>query len=230
MRSAWAWRIGIVVALAMQLTQAQSARTQSAQPSASEVDRRVESLLSQMTLDEKLSMLGGHDNMYSEAIPRLGIPSLKMSDGPTGVRVYGPSTAYTAGIALAASWDESLDREVGVAMGRDAPARGVHVILAPGMNIYRAPMNGRNFEYFGEDPSSLPERPLERLKGFNHRPYGLLQNISPATIRSTAVTTTVPILTNARFAKSIFPHSRRRFARPKSPPSWTPITSSTAFT
>lgn len=75
-----------------------------------------------------------------------------MSDGPMGVHDYGLTTAYPAGIALAASWDVDLAHRFGIAMGKDARARGVHFILAPGMNIYRAPMNGRNFEYFGEDP------------------------------------------------------------------------------
>ncbi|MGO9640818.1 MAG: glycoside hydrolase family 3 C-terminal domain-containing protein [Candidatus Acidiferrales bacterium] len=160
MRRAWAWRIGLVVALAMQLV-----RAQSAQPSAADVERRVDSLLSQMTLDEKIELLGGRDNMYTKAIPRLGIPSLKMSDGPVGVRVYGPSTAYTAGIALAASWDEDLAHQVGASMGRDARARGVHIILGPGMNIYRAPMNGRNFEYFGEDPYLASRAAVGEIEG-----------------------------------------------------------------
>ena len=75
-----------------------------------------------------------------------------MSDGPMGVHDYGLTTAYPAGIALAASWDAELAQRFGVAMGKDARARGVHFILGPGMNIYRAPMCGRNFEYFGEDP------------------------------------------------------------------------------
>jgi beta-glucosidase len=75
-----------------------------------------------------------------------------MSDGPLGVHDYGPTTAYPAGIALAASWDVDLARRVGEMMGKDARARGVNFILAPGLNIYRAPMNGRNFEYLGEDP------------------------------------------------------------------------------
>jgi beta-glucosidase len=75
-----------------------------------------------------------------------------MSDGPVGVHDYGPTTAYPAGIALAASWDTDLARRVGESMGDDARARGVHFILGPGLNIYRAPMAGRNFEYLGEDP------------------------------------------------------------------------------
>lgn len=115
-------------------------------------DKRAEALLSQMTLDEKLALIGGVDDFYTRPIPRLGIPSLRMSDGPMGVHDYGPTTAYAAGIALAASWDTDLAKRVGISMGHDARARGVHFILAPGMNIYRSPLNGRNFEYFGEDP------------------------------------------------------------------------------
>ena len=121
-------------------------------PSAADVQKRVDSLLGQMTVDEKIEMLGGINDFYTRPIPRLGIPSLKMSDGPIGVHDYGVTTAYPAGIALAASWDTQLAQRFGTSMGKDARARGVHFILGPGMNIYRAPMCGRNFEYFGEDP------------------------------------------------------------------------------
>jgi beta-glucosidase len=125
---------------------------QTASPSPADVERRVESILSAMTLEEKIALIGGTNDFYTRPIPRLGIPSLRMSDGPLGVHDYGLTTAYPAGIALAASWDVELARRVGAVMGKDARARGVHFILAPGMNIYRAPMCGRNFEYFGEDP------------------------------------------------------------------------------
>lgn len=121
-------------------------------PSSTDVEKRVDSILSKMTLDEKLEIIGGINDFFTRPNPRLGIPSLKMSDGPMGVHDYGLTTAYPAGIALAASWDRDLAHQVGVSMGKDARARGVHFILGPGMNIYRAPMNGRNFEYFGEDP------------------------------------------------------------------------------
>src|SRR5882762_4415623 len=121
-------------------------------PSKVEVETRVDSILSKMTLAEKIEIIGGTNDFYTRPIPRLGIPSLKMSDGPLGVHDYGLTTAYPSGIALAASWDTELAERFGAAMGKDARARGVHFILAPGMNIYRAPMNGRNFEYFGEDP------------------------------------------------------------------------------
>src|SRR5215469_6003323 len=120
--------------------------------SSAEIERRVDALLSKMTIEEKIALLGGVDDFYTRPIPRLGIPSFRMSDGPLGVHDYGPTTAYPAGILLAATWDPDLARRVGVSLGQDARARGVHFILAPGMNIYRSPLNGRNFEYFGEDP------------------------------------------------------------------------------
>ena len=138
--------------------------TQSA-PSKADVEKRVDSLLSQMTLDEKIEMIGGINDFYTRPIPRLGIPSLKMSDGPMGVHDYGLTTAYPAGIALAASWDVDLAERFGTAMGRDARARGVHFILGPGMNIYRAPMNGRNFEYFGEDPFLASRMAVAVIRG-----------------------------------------------------------------
>jgi beta-glucosidase len=117
-----------------------------------EIDRRVESLLGKLTLEQKIDLLGGVDGFYIRAIPEIGLPRLKMSDGPVGVRTWGPSTAYAAGIGLAASWDTALARRIGTALGWDARARGVCFLLGPGVNIYRLPLNGRNFEYFGEDP------------------------------------------------------------------------------
>jgi len=118
-----------------------------------------------MTVDEKIEIIGGINDFYTRPIPRLGIPPLKMSDGPMGVHDYGLTTAYPAGIALAASWDVDLTQRFGAAMGKDARARGVHFILAPGMNIYRAPMNGRNFEYFGEDPFLASRMAVAVIKG-----------------------------------------------------------------
>jgi len=116
------------------------------------VERRVEDLLSRMTLEEKIDMLGGIDGFYIRPNERLGIPKIKMSDGPLGVRNYGKATAFPAGIAFAASWNVNLMNEYGIAVGKEARSKGVHIMLAPGANIYRAPMCGRNFEYFGEDP------------------------------------------------------------------------------
>jgi len=128
-------------------------------------ESRVEALLVKMTLEEKITLIGGINDFYTQAIPRLGIPELRVSDGPMGVHDYGPTTAYPAGIALAASWDTDLAKRVGEAMGHDARARGVNFILGPGMNIYRAPMNGRNFEYFGEDPFLAARIAVSMIEG-----------------------------------------------------------------
>ncbi len=117
-----------------------------------DVERRIDALLKRMTLDEKLDYIGGSDGFYIRANPRLHLPALRMADGPLGIRNVGPSTGYAAGIALAASFDTDLAGSVGAMIGRDARARGVHFLLGPAVNIYRAPMCGRNFEYFGEDP------------------------------------------------------------------------------
>ncbi|HUJ31242.1 MAG TPA: glycoside hydrolase family 3 C-terminal domain-containing protein [Candidatus Acidoferrum sp.] len=137
----------LLVAFAIRTAAAQAQR-----PAPAHVEKRIDALLAQMTLEEKIELIGGTNSFYTRSISRLGITSLKMSDGPLGVHDYGPTTAYVAGIDLAASWDADLARRVGASMGRDARARGVNIVLAPGLNIYRAPMNGRNFEYFGEDP------------------------------------------------------------------------------
>jgi beta-glucosidase len=130
---------------------AKAAPTPDREPDAG-VEARVDQLLGQMTLEEKVDLLGGVDGFYIRDIERLGLPRQKMADGPLGVRNYGPATTMAGGIGLAATWDVALAREVGSEIGRDARARGVHFMLGPAVNIHVAPMNGRNFEYMGEDP------------------------------------------------------------------------------
>jgi len=123
-----------------------------AQTTSADIESRVEATVSKMTLEEKIDLLGGVDGFFTRGVPRLNVPRFKMADGPFGVRKFGPDTTVAGGIALAATWNPALAREVGIELGRDARAKGVHFLLAPGVNIYRAPLNGRNFEYFGEDP------------------------------------------------------------------------------
>src|ERR1700677_1272929 len=110
------------------------------------VEKRVEDLLSQLTPEEKIDMLSGASGMVFRGNNRLGIPFFKLSDGSIGIRCYGPSTAYPNGVALACTWDVGQAERSGIAMGRDSRARGVNVILGPGMNLDRAPMCGRNAE------------------------------------------------------------------------------------
>jgi beta-glucosidase len=144
------------------------ASAQIASPGA-DVEKRTDSFLRSMTLDEKIKLLGGTEGLNTSPLPRLNLPALRMSDGPVGVHDYGPTTAYPAGIALAASWDTDLARRVGESMGDDARARGVHFILGPGLNIYRAPMAGRNFEYLGEDPYLASRIVVPLVEGIQDR-------------------------------------------------------------
>lgn len=129
------------------------------------VEDRANDLLSKMTLEEKIDYIGGYHAFYIRAIERLGLPEIKMSDGPVGTRNDGKTTAYPASILSAATWDTALVNQLGIALGRDARARGIHILLAPGVNIYRAPMAGRNFEYFGEDPYLSGRMAVNYIKG-----------------------------------------------------------------
>jgi beta-glucosidase len=131
----------------------------------SDVETRVQRILGQMTLEEKIDMLGGVDGFFIRELPRLGLPRLKMADGPLGVRNFGPATTMAGGIALAATWNPELAERVGTEIGRDARAKGVHFLLGPGVNIYRAPTNGRNFEYLGEDPYLASRIAVGYIKG-----------------------------------------------------------------
>jgi beta-glucosidase len=119
---------------------------------------RIEDLLGQMTLQEKVSLLAGSDMWHTVAIERLGIPALKMSDGPNGARGGGSlvggtkAACFPAGISLASTWNTDLVQRVGQALGQEARSKGAHVLLAPTVNIHRSPLNGRNFENYSEDP------------------------------------------------------------------------------
>jgi beta-glucosidase len=122
-----------------------------------------------MTLEEKMDYIGGVHAMSIRAIPRLGVPEIRMSDGPLGVRQDTPSTRYPAGAALAASFDPELARAEGAAIGRDCRARGIHILLAPGINIQRVPVGGRNFEYLsGEDPYLAARLVAPFVQGVQH--------------------------------------------------------------
>ena len=128
-------------------------------------EKKINDTISKLTLEEKIHMLSGSSMMASTGIPRLGIPAFRMSDGPMGAHIPPPSTAYAAGIGLAASWDRELAERVGTQIGRDARSRGASFLLGPGANIYRAPLNGRNFEYYGEDPFLAGETAVGYIKG-----------------------------------------------------------------
>ena len=96
------------------------------QKSPEEIDRQVEALLSQLTLEQKIDLIDGANDMFNPPMPQIGLPPLKTSDGPMGVKSWGPTTAYAIGVGLAASWDTKLAQRVGASMGHDARARGVN--------------------------------------------------------------------------------------------------------
>ena len=114
-------------------------------------------LIKQLTLEEKVSLLGGQDFWSLPAIPRIGLRSLIMSDGPIGVRGTGwapedPSIALPSPTALAATWDQELARTAGRLLGQESRRKGVHVLLGPTVNLQRTPLGGRHFECYSEDP------------------------------------------------------------------------------
>jgi beta-glucosidase len=129
------------------------------------VEKRVDDLVSRMTLEEKILFINGVDWMYTHPLERLDVPTFKMTDGPTGTNTHGKSTAYPASVLNAATWDTALNYKLGVALGRDCRSRDVNFLLAPGVNIARAPMNGRNFEYMGEDPFLASQLAVSYING-----------------------------------------------------------------
>jgi beta-glucosidase len=129
------------------------------------VEAHIETSIAAMTLDEKISLISGGSVLGTTPLPRLGIPAFRMGDGPIGAHDPSPSTAFAAGIALAATWDRTLAEKIGVQIGRDSRSRGAAFLLGPGMNIYRAPMNGRNHEYFGEDPFLAGQMAVHYVEG-----------------------------------------------------------------
>ena len=126
-------------------------------------DERVEKLLDEMTLEEKIDILGG-TGFATKPIKRLGIPELKMTDGPLGVR-WGKSSAFPAGISMASTWDTVLIHKLGAAIGEEVKGKGRDVILGPCVNISRIPQGGRNFESFGEDPYLASRMAVSYIKG-----------------------------------------------------------------
>ena len=135
------------------------------QTPAPNVEQKIADTLTHMTLNEKIDMLSGIHGFYERGVPRLGVPELKMSDGPAGLRNDGLTTAYPAPVSVAASFDTDLAEQFGISIGRDARSRGVHIWLGPGVNLSRIPQNGRNFEYYGEDPFLAGKTATNVVKG-----------------------------------------------------------------
>jgi beta-glucosidase len=122
-------------------------------------DKKADQLLAKFSVDEKIGLLGGHRFFYIKGYDKLGIPELYLSDATQGVHIrkdlnsqLPKSTAFPCPSALAATWNIELANEYAKSVGEECRAGGIAVLLGPGMNIYRISQNGRNFEYFGEDP------------------------------------------------------------------------------
>jgi len=134
-----------------------------AQTKDQDIEKKIDDLLQRLTLEDKISLIAG-TGFASREIAEYGIPEFKMADGPLGVR-WDQSTAFPAGISLAASWDPKITERVGIAIGKETKAKGRDVILAPCVNIARLPMGGRNFESFGEDPFLASRMAVSYIKG-----------------------------------------------------------------
>ncbi len=143
-----------------------------------ELEKKIDLLIEQLTIEEKIAMVHGAGLFRTGAVERLGIPPLFMSDGPMGVRadfydaewipVGTPADAVTycpSNTAIAMTWNRTLAGEAGKVLGREARGRGKDVILGPGINIKRSPLCGRNFEYFSEDPYLISELAVPMIRG-----------------------------------------------------------------
>jgi beta-glucosidase len=190
------------------------------------VDQRVDDLLGRLSLEEKVIMVSGTTWMETPAIPRLGIPALRMSDGPLGVRYWSPdssgaqgnfgTTAFPAGVAMAATWDPDLVRQEGKAIAEQVKAFGRNMILAPTVNIARIPQWGRNFEGYGEDPFLASRMAVAFVKGVQGE--GVIATVKHfAANNQEFERNRVDVKVSERACtKFTFPHSRPPFRKPKS--------------
>jgi len=142
--------------------------------------KRIESLLKQMTLSEKVALLSGRNAWFTVPIERLGIPSIVMTDGPHGVRTGGhgqdrivsTATAYPTGVSMASTWNRELIEKVGVALAEETRYLGCHILLGPCVNIVRSPLGGRNFETYSEDPYLTGQIGVAYVRGLQSQHVG----------------------------------------------------------
>lgn len=130
-----------------------------------EADQRAQEICKKMTLKEKIDYIGGINSFSIRSYPQYEIPEIIMSDGPTGCHRFGKATAFPASILLAATFDPNLAAKMGEVIAKECRTRGIHILLAPGVNIYRSPQCSRNFEYLGEDPYLAAAMAVEYIRG-----------------------------------------------------------------
>ncbi|MCM1067788.1 MAG: glycoside hydrolase family 3 C-terminal domain-containing protein [Muribaculaceae bacterium] len=171
--------ISIAVALA---AMSASAEKPLYRDSSAPLEQRVDDALSRMTTQEKLDLIHAQSKFSSRGVPRLGIPDLWCTDGPHGIRpevlwdewdqagwTNDSCVAFPALTCLAASWNPDMAMLYGTAIGEEARYRGKDVLLGPGVNIYRTPLNGRNFEYMGEDPYLASQMVVPYVQGVQNQ-------------------------------------------------------------
>jgi len=146
--------------------------------------RDIKHLIAQLTLEEKASLCTGRDVWHTQAVERLGIPSVMVTDGPHGLRKQVanadhlglfnsiPATCFPSAVGIASSWNRELIAQMGEALGKECQAENVGVLLGPGTNIKRSPLCGRNFEYFSEDPYLSSEMATHHIKGVQSQGVG----------------------------------------------------------
>jgi len=152
-------RLCTIVALILSTTLTSAAQ-------APEIERRIDSILSQMTLEEKIDLLGGVDGFFIRDIPRLNLPRLKMADGPIGIRNFGPATSFAAGVGLSATWNPALAELVGIELGRDARAKGVHYEVSFDVKNTGTREGADVAQVYVGDMHTKVPRPARELKGF----------------------------------------------------------------
>ena len=144
----------------------------------------IERIIKELTTEEKAALVAGTAFMFTNPVPRLRIPSLRMSDGPHGLRVQTeggdngvtnslPATSFPTAATVASSWEPENARKMGAAIGREAHKYGIHVVLGPGANIKRNPLAGRNFEYFSEDPYLAGKMAAAEVRGIQSEGVGV---------------------------------------------------------
>lgn len=139
---------------------------------------RITELADQLTLEEQVSILSGEDFWSVPAIPRLGIGKLRVTDGPNGARGGGSliggvkSASFPVGIALGATWNVELVKEIGAALADEVKSKQAHMLLAPTVNIHRSVTNGRNFECYSEDPILSGELAVAYVVGLQGQGIG----------------------------------------------------------
>ena len=130
----------------------------------SQVEKRIDDLIKKMSINDKVKLIAGNE-METYDLANLGIPKLKMDDGPVGVARVGPVTAFPSSICMAAAWDPDAVYKMSTALAEELKAKDKNMSLAPCVNIHRVPMGGRNFESYGEDPYLSSRLVVAYVKG-----------------------------------------------------------------